>query len=194
MALRRSLETRALNPKEARFVEEFIVHLNPRKAALAAGYSSSMASSKAYQWVSDGKVKPHVYKAVMLARAERSKRAQITQDDVVEQLGKIAFFDIRRAFTETGVLKSFSEMDDETTFALASVENFEIKNQDGEVIGVTRKIKFHDRLRAIELLMRHMGLLHDKLRVSGDADNPLTMLIRSVQGSAIKPALRHGAD
>ncbi|WP_164738415.1 hypothetical protein [Aquabacter cavernae] len=32
-----------------------------------------------------------------------------------------------------------------------------------------------------------MGLLNDKVRGQGDADNPLPLLIREVQGNAIRP-------
>src|SRR6185437_4045552 len=57
-------------------------------------YSETMAASKAYQWVSNGKVKPHVYAAVEAAQAGRAKRVEITQDRVLEELAKIGFTDL----------------------------------------------------------------------------------------------------
>ena len=57
-----------LNDKERVFVDEYLVDTDPKRAALAAGYSATMAASKAYQWVSNSKVKPHVYAAIQRAR------------------------------------------------------------------------------------------------------------------------------
>ena len=33
--------------------------------------------------------------------------------------------------------------------------------------------------------MRHMGMLNDKMRVQGDVENPLALLIKQVQGTAL---------
>lgn len=54
-----------------------------------------MAVSKVYQWVSDGKVKPHVFAAVREAQAKRSERVQVDQDWVLRQWQTIAEADPR---------------------------------------------------------------------------------------------------
>ncbi len=171
-------------------MDEYLVHLDPRRAALAAGYSASLAASGAYQWVSNHKVKPHIFEAVDMARIARSGRTRVTQDDVIKKLKQIAFMDVRKAFNDRGVLLPMNEMDEDTAASLASIETFEIKDQDGVVTGLTRKIRFHDQLRAVELLGRHLGMFNDKLTIKGDAESPLVMLIQSVQGNAIRPVQR----
>jgi len=75
-----------LDAREKRFVAEYVIDLNPERAAIEAGYSISMAKSKAYQWVSGGKVKPHVYAAIQKAQKKAEIRAEITQDDVIKGL------------------------------------------------------------------------------------------------------------
>lgn len=50
-----------------------------------------------------------------------------------------------------------------------------------------KKIKIADKLAALDKLARNLGLLQDKLKISGDPENPLMMLIMRIQGSAIKP-------
>jgi hypothetical protein len=50
------------------------------------------------------------------------------------------------------------------------------------------EVKTHDKKGFTELLMRHVGMLNDKLKLQGDKENPLTLLIQSLQGSALKPA------
>jgi hypothetical protein len=39
-----------VNHREKRFVESCLLDLDPKRAAIDAGYSASVAASKAYQW------------------------------------------------------------------------------------------------------------------------------------------------
>ena len=77
---------KGLDNRERIFVERYLVSLKPDQAALEAGYSESMAKSKAYQWVSNGKVKPHVYDAIKKGLRMKSERAELDQDYVVNGL------------------------------------------------------------------------------------------------------------
>jgi len=58
----------------------------------------------------------------------------------------------------------------------------------GVAIGTLTKIKLADKLRALELLGRHLGMFNDKLTLAGDKENPLVLLLKQVQGSALRPA------
>jgi phage terminase small subunit len=44
-----------------------------------------------------------------------------------------------------------------------------------------------DKLRALELIGKHLNLFRDRLEVSCAAANPLTLLIQHVQGTALSP-------
>lgn len=81
---------RNLDAREKLFVGEYLVTLNPEKAALAAGYSKSVARTKAYLWVSSSKHKPHVFEAIAVAQQKRAERTEITQDKVLERYWQIA--------------------------------------------------------------------------------------------------------
>ncbi|MBS7589732.1 hypothetical protein [Ancylobacter defluvii] len=50
-------------------------------------------------------------------------------------------------------------------------------------------VEFHlaDRAKALEMGARHLGMFNDKLKLQGDAENPLTVLLREIQGSALQP-------
>ncbi len=82
-----------LTDQEHLFVEEYLVNLCPHKAALKAKYSKTVATSKAFQWVSNSKLnpKPHVRAAIQKAIDERSDRTKITQDNVLRGIAEIAF-------------------------------------------------------------------------------------------------------
>lgn len=47
------------------------------------------------------------------------------------------------------------------------------------------EIKLRDRDKALENVARHLGMFNDKIRLQGDAENPLSLLIRQIQGSAM---------
>jgi len=81
-------------------------------------------------------------------------------------------------------MKPISELDDETAAALSCLDVVEIGGEQG---GVIRKVRLADKLRALELIGKHPGMFRERIEVSGDNKDPLTLLIRQVQGSAFKP-------
>jgi hypothetical protein len=50
------------------------------------------------------------------------------------------------------------------------------------------QVLMHDKATHIDKLMRHMNLMDPKLTLKGDPENPLTMLIQQMQGSALPVA------
>lgn len=180
-----------LDAREARFVDEYLIDLDPKRAAIAAGYSPSMAASKAYQWVSDGKAKPHVFEAVQKAMDRRSKRTEITADRVLSELAKIGFADLRKAVTwranVTGMVEGedgeqrlavtneiqivdSDKLDDDTAAALSEIS----QTAQGGL-----KIKLHDKRGALEAMGRHLGMFRDKVEHSGpDGGNLVINIVR----------------
>jgi len=61
-----------LDNREKIFVDDYLIHFNPEKAALTAQYSASTARTKAFQWVSNGKQKSHVFNAITKALKKKS--------------------------------------------------------------------------------------------------------------------------
>ncbi len=47
------------------------------------------------------------------------------------------------------------------------------------------EVRLQDRARALEMVARHLGMFSDKLTIKGDAENPLTLLIRQMGKSAL---------
>ena len=75
-----------LNNQEQIFVDEYLVSLNPEKAALAAKYAATTARTKAYQWVSNSEQnpKPYIYQAIQKKMAAQSEKTGIKAERVVE--------------------------------------------------------------------------------------------------------------
>ncbi len=76
----------SLTPRQARFVEEYLIDLNATQAAIRAGYSKKTANEQGAQLLA----KLSIRQAVAEAQAIRSKRTEITQDEVIQGLKKEA--------------------------------------------------------------------------------------------------------
>lgn len=179
-------EPGSLTAKQRSFVHEYLIDLNATQAAIRAGYSKRTAGQMGFELLK----KPEIAAAIAEAQRERSARTQITQDRVLQEVARIAFLDLRKALNADGSLKAITELDDDTAAALAGLdllEEFEGHGEDRQQIGWTKKMKLADKVRALELLMRHMGMLNDKVKLQGDAENPLVLLLKQMQGTALKP-------
>ena len=156
-----------LTNKEKRFVQEYLIDLDVERAAIAAGYSKSLAASKAYQWVSNSKVKSHVFMAIKKAFAKREARTEITQDQVLREYAKLAFLNPKHFFRDTGDLIPVHELPDEVAAALSGMDVSEIIGKDGP-IGTLKKIKFSDKKGALDSVGKHLGMFIEKVQHSFD--------------------------
>ncbi len=166
-----------MTPKQQRFVEEYLIDLNATQAAIRAGYSEKTAGKIGFQLLE----KTRVAEAIQRAQGKRSRRAMVTQDDVLRELARLGFSDLRRIFNEDGSLKQPHEWDDDTAAAIASVEVFEEyegKGEDRRLSGYTRKVKVWDKNSALEKLGKHLGILGDQLtvKVTGELVTALALL------------------
>jgi phage terminase small subunit len=161
-------EAMSLTTKQRVFVAEYLIDLNARQAAIRAGYSVRRAEVTGSELLSSRKVSEEVAKA-MKARQERT---HITQDRVLQELARIAFFDIRKLYRQDGTLKNPGELDDEAAAVLSGIdvtEHVNVEVVDGEVKRTpiaTKKAKVFDKGAALTLAMRHLGMLTDKAEVT----------------------------
>ena len=75
-----------LTPKQARFVEEYLVDLNATQAAIRAGYSDKFSNSNAPKLLQN----TAIAEAIKEAQAKISERTLVTQDMVINGLLKEA--------------------------------------------------------------------------------------------------------
>ena len=147
-----------LTPKQARFIEEYLIDLNASQAAKRAGYTGD-PNTVGPRLLADVGIRSLVDQAL----SKRSEKVEITQERVLLELKRLAFFDIRKIFNADGTLKKVVELDDDTAAAIMSVEMVEI-GTDGQ-LAISKKFKASDKKGALELTMRHMGMLNDKLEL-----------------------------
>lgn len=148
--------------KQKLFCEEYQIDLNATQAAIRAGYSPESAGSIGFELLK----KPEIRARIDKAMAERSKRTGINADRVLQELGKIAFVNAADVIDmNNATIKDGADRDD--TAAIASVKVKVISGVNGE--GVEREIRLADKLKALELCGRHLGMFNDKLDVTGAA-------------------------
>lgn len=150
-----------LTDKQQRFVAEYIVDLNATQAAIRAGYAESGARTEGARLLANADIAA----AVVGANAKRSARTEIAADRVLAAIAEIAFGDIRKMFTADGSLTRPHEWDDETAAAVAGMDVVTVSAGEGMVEHVA-KIKRTDRLRALDMLARHLSLYNDKVQVN----------------------------
>lgn len=148
----------ALTPKQKRFVAEYLVDLNATAAAKRAGYSEKTACEQAARLLANVKVQ----EAVQEAKQARQKRTEITQDMVLRETAKLAFFDIRKMFGKDGKPLNISELDADTAAALVGLDVQDVSDNDGDYVGFVKKYKMADKIKALELLGKHLGTWEPK--------------------------------
>ncbi len=146
---------RQLSEQRQRFVDEYLIDLNGTQAAIRAGYSVKTAQEQASRLLSNVMVQQAIAKRM----AERSKRTGINQDRVVLELAKIAFVKMTDVVDSNGRIRENATDDD-----LSCIESIKYKESDNEFGGsVEREVKIGSKLKALELLGKHLGMWNDKI-------------------------------
>jgi phage terminase small subunit len=150
-----------LTQKQKAFVDEYLIDLNATQAAIRAGYKTSSAKEIGCENLT----KPNIRACIDKALAERSRRTGINQDRVIRELARIAFVNALDVINmDEATIKDNASPDD--TAAIASVKIKTIPLEYGD--GVEREIRLADKLKALELLGKHMGMFTDNIKISGD--------------------------
>ncbi len=161
-----------LTARQSRFVELYLIYLNATKAALEAGFAKSTAEKKAPLWVGKSREScpanmRHVWDAVNEAIQERSKRTQIDADDVINQLARMGFADIRQLFTPSGQLRSIHDLPDDIAAAVQSIKvvtkTIPGKGDDEAEVEYVHEVKLVDKVKPIELIGKHLKMFTEKV-------------------------------
>jgi phage terminase small subunit len=159
----------SMTPQQQVFADEYLIDLNPKEAAIRAGFPSLKAAYAATMMMKHAPVREHIAKAL----AARSKRVGLTADRVLQRLGAIVNGDPRAIFNENGGLKPPHQMNADDALMLAGVKTRKAITQDitadGKMIMVPEEIteiKVVDTLAALALAMRHLGMMNDKLDIN----------------------------
>lgn len=147
-----------LSPKQARFVQEYLLDLNATQAAIRAGYSEKTANEQSSRLLANVKVSA----AIEEAKAKRAERTQINADWLLGRLAEEATADIADLYDDSNNLKPVKDWP--LIWRQGLVAGVEIdalydgSGEDREQTGHTKKIKLSDRLKRLELIGKHVGV------------------------------------
>ena len=160
-----------MTKKQKRFIEEYLIDLNATQAAIRAGYSPDTAKAIGCENLTKPDIRAHIDRAM----AERSKRTGVNADRVVQELAKIAFVNA----TEVIDPKTATVREDALPEDTAAIQSVKVKTFGED--GLEREIKMADKLKALEMLGRHLGMFKDQLELSGGLDNEKTKMDDIIQ-------------
>jgi phage terminase small subunit len=144
-----------LTAKQQRFVDEYLIDLNATQAAIRAGYSVETANEQGSQNLAKLSIQSQIAKEM----AERSKRTGINQDRVVLELAKIALVKMTDVINDNAEINPEAKEDD-----LACIESVKVKRiPTKEGTGIEREVKLASKIKALELLGKHLGMWNDKI-------------------------------
>lgn len=154
-----------LTEQQKRFVDEYLIDLNAKQAAIRAGYSLKTAQEQSSRLLSNVKVQAAIREAI----ATRSERTQVTQDDVLKELCLIAFSDINNCIStdESGAVR-IKPLDKLPGGASRTIKKIKQKvvtiASDGEkeVLQTTTELEFYDKVKSLELTGKHLGMFQEK--------------------------------
>lgn len=174
----------ALTPAQEVFVQEYLVDLNAsgaaRRAKLAAGTGRQLLGLA------------HVQQAINEAMQERMARLRISQDRLLQELAAIAFSDIGEfvEFGRKGI--AFKDQEEYPRWMRRAIKKV---SETVTQYGGSQGIELHDKIAAIQLLMRHAGMLNDKLAISDpDGGKVCVQIVRYSDRAAITPPVEETDD
>lgn len=157
-----------LTEKQKRFADEYLIDLNATRAYKAA-YTSCKKEEAARvngsKLLTNTNVKAYIDDKIQ----QRAERTEVTQDMVIKELAKIGFANIKD-FVAVEVVENGCIVKVKPTSQIA-------EDKLGAIAGIKRgangiEIKLNDKVRALELLGKHLGMFKDKVELSGQVNNP----------------------
>lgn len=146
------------NIRHEHFAAAYALTKNATQAAKEAGYSPKTAHAQGFRLLKYADVQARIEELIQ----ESLQRLHMSRDEVLARVAMIGRADPRKLFTEEGVLKNPSQLDDLGAASLAGfevVEEFEGAGQDRKQIGWTKKVKLRDPLPALRILAEHHKII-----------------------------------
>lgn len=161
----------ALEPRQQRFVDEYLIDLNGTQAYMRAEPGTTEKSARTLACRMLAKV--NVQAAITAGREKTAEKLGLTRERVLAEYAKLAFFDMRQAYHDTGALKLPHELDEDAAAAIAAYETVEMSGGDREAPPLlVRKVKWADKRAALDSIMKAQGWNKSDV---GTAENPLVV-------------------
>ena len=149
-----------LTKLEKRFVLAYVANGGNATAALreanpnTVNWQDTSVTVKASQYGRSPKIRAHI--AALEAKA--IKATTITRARILTEVARVALFDPRQLFDDTGAMLLPAQWPAEVAAAVASIEVVELPAKDGAIPLQLKKVRFVSKDGALDKLMKHLGL------------------------------------
>lgn len=148
--------SRQLSDRHREFVDQYLIDLDGKKAAIRAGYKPSAAAAMAVRLLNRKDVKAALGKE----SKQHHEENYLTADNIILQLAYITTRDIREFVDEHGEMIPLNKLHDR---AAACVDGFDQEitiytDENGTTKTVKNKVKLVSKATAIDMAMRYRGL------------------------------------
>jgi len=146
-----------LNDRQRRFVAEYLVSLNGADAARRAGYAhAKVAAARLLK-------NPQVAAAIGNVRRNDLERLELTRERILQELACIALRDVADLCDEDGIIRinDLRQLPERVRRCVDSIKCKQHTDADGN-ISQSIELKLAPKNAAVELAMKHFGLLSDK--------------------------------
>ena len=167
-----------LTEKQKRFCDEYLIDLNATQAAIRAGYSPKGMNKRVTRMMANEGIMNYIQQHMK----DREKRTEITQDKVLKELAAIAFSNgsnyakvvEKKAYNEKGEPIIDEETGQQLTYKVVDmVLTDDLSDIDKKAIASIKRgkngieVSTCDKVRALELLGKHLGMFTNKVEVDG---------------------------
>lgn len=155
------------------FCREFIVDFNATRAAKESGFSKKTAGQTGSRLLKNVKIQTRIAELIK----ERKERVEFTAENVLAELGKLTFTnikDIHKHSDERWIY--FKNLDEIPRDIAAAIES--IKQTDKGI-----EVKLYSKTKSIELALKHFGLLTENLNLSGEVQHKFDISMKKLRNA-----------
>jgi len=168
----------ALNPKIPLFIKSYLTYHSLSDAARASG----LHITEARRIIN----KSDVQDAIKTITSKWAKTTGFDSNELLERVNELSVIDPADLFNFDGSIKDIHSLPRSITRAIKKIKYKEITENDENglptVNGRIIDIEFHDKLRATELLGKHLSMFKDKVEVTHDiGENMSEVLIKRAE-------------
>lgn len=120
---------------------------------------------------------PQIAQAVQERIDRAIHEAGVNQFRTIQELARVAFFDMRRIYAEDGTILPINKLPADIAAGLAAIEIedlFEGRGEARECVGTLHKYKAWSKVDALKLLMEFQKLIVNRHEVGGPGGAPLS--------------------
>lgn len=177
-----TIDQYGVTKQQNKFVKEYIKDYCGAKAAIRAGYSKKSANEQASRMLAKVKIQD----AILREEKALQNRFYATKAKVLRELSVIGFADIGDYVTvcEDGTV-TINRLDTLPTSTSKAIKTLKEKTETlfregGEIKKIHIEVALHDKLSALQMLGKELGMFKEKCEITGEDGGPIPIKLESM--------------